>query len=90
MGLLATLTGPFAEPLAEHFQDVPTVAIVCVGVFGLLCFTVLATVLRQVLVKNPNEPPIVFHWFPVIGNTITYGMDPMSFFQRCHEKVTFP
>ncbi|KAF1997978.1 cytochrome P450 [Amniculicola lignicola CBS 123094] len=31
---------------------------------------------------NPNEPPVVFHWIPIIGNTITYGMDPYGFFFR--------
>lgn len=43
--------------------------------------------LSQLLLKNPNEPPVVFHWFPVIGNTVTYGMDPYGFFFACRKKV---
>jgi sterol 14-demethylase len=31
----------------------------------------------------------VFHWFPVIGNTVTYGMDPYRFFFECRAKVCF-
>ncbi|KAF2765181.1 14-alpha-demethylase [Teratosphaeria nubilosa] len=47
---------------------------------------ILLNVLKQLLFKNPNEPPIVFHWVPVIGSTISYGMDPYSFFFACREK----
>jgi sterol 14-demethylase len=47
-------------------------------------------VLSQVLFKNPNEPPLVFHWFPFVGSTITYGMDPPRFFKENREKVGKP
>ncbi|KAF8339763.1 cytochrome P450 [Cantharellus anzutake] len=29
---------------------------------------------------------MVFHWFPVIGSTITYGINPIQFFFECREK----
>ena len=53
--------------------------------------TVIATIIllnvaRQVLLRNPNEPPIVFHWVPFIGSTVTYGIDPYKFFFACREK----
>lgn len=48
---------------------------------------VVWTVLRQILFKNPNEPPVVFHWLPVIGSTVTYGIDPYKFFFDCQAKV---
>jgi hypothetical protein len=48
---------------------------------------VLLNVLQQLLFKNSNEPPMVFHWFPVIGSTITYGIDPYKFFFDCRAKV---
>jgi sterol 14-demethylase len=60
---------------------------------GAAAFVVLAVVLNvlnQLLFRNPNEPPVVFHWFPVIGSTITYGMDPYGFFNKCRAKVCFP
>jgi sterol 14-demethylase len=59
---------------------------------GAAAFVVLAVVLNvlnQLLFRNPNEPPVVFHWFPVIGSTITYGMDPYGFFNKCRAKVCF-
>lgn len=47
---------------------------------------ILLNVASQLLFKNPNEPPVVFHWVPVIGSTISYGIDPFKFFFACHEK----
>ena len=82
MGLLATI----AEPIQALINTLPW------WQFGILAFvTLLATavflnVLQQVLLKNPNEPPLVFHFFPLIGSTITYGIDPFAFFFSCKEK----
>lgn len=41
---------------------------------------------QRALPKNPSAPPIVFHWFPVIGSAVSYGMDPYQFFFDCREK----
>lgn len=49
---------------------------------------IVVNVLRQVLLRSKNEPPLVFHWLPYLGNVITYGMDPVNFFFRCREKVS--
>ena len=49
--------------------------------------TILWTVLQQMFFKNRNEPPVVFHWFPIIGSAVTYGMDPFKFFFDCQAKV---
>lgn len=57
------------------------------GVITLLVLSVVINVLAQLLFKNPNEPPVVFHWFPFIGNTISYGIDPYNFFFECRRKV---
>ena len=48
---------------------------------------VLTNVLYQVLFKRRNEPPVVFHWLPIIGSTVTYGIDPFRFFFKCQKKV---
>lgn len=48
---------------------------------------VLLNVTRQIFFRKTNEPPVVFHWFPFIGSTVTYGMNPLKFFQECREKV---
>ncbi|KAJ5093443.1 hypothetical protein N7456_009304 [Penicillium angulare] len=54
------------------------IAIVAVAVF--------ANVVNQTLFYRRNEPPVVFHWFPIIGSTVRYGMDPYKFFFECREK----
>ncbi|KAI6833172.1 Eburicol [Hortaea werneckii] len=55
---------------------------------GILIATViLLNVTRQLLIRgSPHEPPLVFHWVPFIGSTISYGMDPYTFFFSCREK----
>ena len=55
---------------------------------GILIATViLLNVARQLLIRgSPHEPPLVFHWVPFIGSTISYGMDPYTFFFSCREK----
>lgn len=83
MGLLATIAGP----LAERFSETSTALLVAGGLAAVLVLTVVLNVLKQILVRNPNEPPLVFHWLPMIGSTITYGIDPYKFFFSCREKV---
>jgi hypothetical protein len=60
------------------------------SVLGFAAFIVLAivvNVLQQLLFRNPTEPPMVFHWVPLIGSTIAYGIDPYKFFFKCRAKV---
>ncbi|EGR51226.1 lanosterol 14-alpha demethylase [Trichoderma reesei QM6a] len=54
---------------------------IAIGAAGFIALAVLINVLQQLLFKNPNEPPMVFHWFPFIGSTVIYGMDPPKFFR---------
>lgn len=85
MGLLGTLLAP-VERLIEVL---PLWQLVF---FALTVFTTLAilvNVLNQLLFKNPNEPPIIFHLVPFFGSTITYGIDPFKFFFSCREKVHY-
>ncbi|KAI0192916.1 cytochrome P450 51 [Xylaria flabelliformis] len=82
MGLLQEIVGPLSQQLSQ----LSVVSQVGVVVAGLLLFSVILNVLQQLLFKNPNEPPLVFHWFPVIGSTITYGMDPPRFFKENRKK----
>lgn len=49
--------------------------------------SILVNVLRQLLFKNPHEPPVVFYWVPWIGSTISYGIDPYKIFFDCRAKV---
>ena len=53
----------------------------------ILVFAIVTNVLQQTLLARPNEPPVVFHWLPLIGSTVTYGIDPFKFFFECKAKV---
>ncbi|GAB7350147.1 hypothetical protein MBLNU459_g0814t2 [Dothideomycetes sp. NU459] len=57
-----------------------------VGIAMFMTLSIALNVASQLLFKKPNEPPIVFHWVPFIGSTITYGMDPYGFFFDCRQK----
>ena len=83
MGVLEHLTGPLGEQVAQRGTGI----VVAAGFAAFLVLAVVLNVLQQLLWKNPNEPPVVFHWFPIVGNTITYGMDPYGFFFDCKAKV---
>jgi sterol 14-demethylase len=48
--------------------------------------SIILNITRQLLFYNKNEPPVVFHWVPLLGNTITYGMEPHAFFAECRKK----
>lgn len=58
-----------------------------VGFITVIVLSVMINVLIQLLFKNPNKPPVMFHWFPFIGNTISYGTNPYKFFFECRRKV---
>lgn len=83
MGILGTL----ASPLAALAEDTSTTVLVASIVASFIVLSIVINVLRQLIFKNPHEPPLVFHWVPFIGSTITYGIDPYRFFFACKEKV---
>ncbi|GAW11862.1 hypothetical protein ANO14919_012150 [Xylariales sp. No.14919] len=47
---------------------------------------VFLNVVWQYLPRPKSEPPLVFHWLPIIGNAIEYGTDPLNFYRRCRAK----
>jgi len=83
MGLLDTVL----EPLKAQIPQYGTGMVIAAVLASVVVIAVVSNVLQQLLLKNPNEPPIVFHWFPVIGSTVTYGIDPYAFFFDCRKKV---
>jgi len=84
MGILEAVI----EPLKAQFPLHHAVGLVVASVFAaFLVLVVVLNVLQQLLFKNPNEPPMVFHLFPVIGSSVTYGIDPYKFFFDCRAKV---
>lgn len=82
MGVLDKVAGPLGQ-IAQR----ASCTLVAASIAAFLVLVVVLNVLRQLLFKNPNEPPVVFHWFPIIGSTISYGMDPYEFFFDCQKKV---
>ena len=84
MGLLQELA---SHPLALQFQTLGLGSQVGIVLGGFIVLSVVLNIASQLLFKNPNEPPLVFHWFPFIGSTVTYGMDPPRFFKENRAKV---
>ncbi|TLS28419.1 hypothetical protein PpBr36_00220 [Pyricularia pennisetigena] len=82
MGLLQDTAGP----LVDAFYRLGTGAQVGVAVVGITFLSVIFHVTQQIFFKNPNEPPVVFSWFPIIGSTVTYGKDPPQFFRDMAKK----
>ncbi|KAL2834518.1 cytochrome P450 [Aspergillus cavernicola] len=72
--------------VCERCSELSIWALSAFGLFSFLVVAVIVNVLRQILFKNPNEPPVVFHWFPLVGSTISYGIDPYRFFFDCRAK----
>lgn len=83
MGVLAAVS----EPLRNLLSNKSTSVVIAEGLLSFLVVAIVLNVLSQLLVKYPNEPPLVFYWVPFIGSTVTYGIDPYKFFFNCREKV---
>jgi sterol 14-demethylase len=86
MGLLESITDRFAEQVSQRGIGI----VVAASFAAFLVLAVVLNVLSQLLFKNPNEPPVVFHWFPIIGSSITYGIHPYKFFFENRKKVGCP
>lgn len=83
MGLFTTLAAPI-EGLVERL---PTWQLFLFALTASIPLVILQNVFKQLLFKNPKEPPVVFHLLPFIGSTVAYGIDPFKFFFACREKV---
>ncbi|ERF71299.1 Eburicol 14-alpha-demethylase [Endocarpon pusillum Z07020] len=82
MGLLGVLLTS-----VERLREVlPLWQLISFALAAFVTLVILANILKQLLFKNPNEPPLVFHLVPFVGSTISYGIDPFQFFFSCREK----
>lgn len=86
MGVLEELT---AHPVAQRFLELGVVTQVAAALGSFVFLSIFWHIVRQVLFKNPNEPPEVFSWLPWFGSTIVYGMDPPTFFAQNRAKVCY-
>jgi len=82
-----SILGIVAAPIERFAASSSTITLVFASITSFLVFAVVVNVLNQILFRNPHEPPMVFHLFPIIGSTIQYGIDPYKFFFACREKV---
>lgn len=74
------------SPLHDVFVNASILSVIGTILALPLTYTIF-NVLRQVFFKDPSKPPEVFHFLPVIGSTIQYGIDPYDFFFKCRAKV---
>ncbi|GAB7357234.1 hypothetical protein MBLNU459_g8214t1 [Dothideomycetes sp. NU459] len=84
MGLLASVT----DAVSARLNGQPVYLLAMVGFSAAFTVAVVLNVLLQLLPvrRKGTDPPLVFHWVPFIGSTITYGIDPYKFFFRCREQ----
>lgn len=72
--------------LFTTWKDIPLTASVPLTVLIIVIVSIIQNVVRQLYFSNPRRPPVVFHWLPLVGSTIQYGMDPYKFFRDCRAK----
>ena len=82
MGLATTIADEFVR--LANTDGLASLLGIATAAFILL--SIVFNVLSQVLFKDPNKPPLVFHWIPWLGNTVAYGMDPYTFYDDCRNK----
>ena len=73
--------------LLASFEAMPMWQLVLVLTVGTIVLSIVLNVLYQVCVpQSKSLPPRVFHWVPVVGSAVSYGMNPYRFFFECREK----
>ncbi|KAJ7455210.1 lanosterol 14-alpha-demethylase [Mycena galericulata] len=83
-----------SNPLADVWsgylaqaQQVPSSRWLLLALINTPILAVLFNALWQKIVpRKASDPPLVFHWLPIVGSAIWYGNDPINFFQACQEK----
>ncbi|KIW69243.1 hypothetical protein PV04_05130 [Phialophora macrospora] len=53
---------------------------------SVIVVSIVTTILKQLFYRDPQRPPVVWHWLPLVGSTVQYGQDPYRFFFSCREK----
>lgn len=82
MGVIAVAS----DGLQRLAEVLPLWQLVSLGVSTFIVAAVVVNILKQIFLKNPHEPPVVFHLIPFLGSTVTYGIDPYRFFFDCKER----
>ncbi|KAI8452430.1 eburicol 14 alpha-demethylase [Phakopsora pachyrhizi] len=72
--------------IIDQLYSFSTTSLIITSLTSILTIIVILNVTNQLLFKDRNTPPLVFHIFPVLGSVISYGMDPYQFFEDCRRK----
>lgn len=83
MGLLEATLAPLATYTSQHSYTF----LIGVSIPLFIAAAILLNIAAQILLpRDPSLPPLVFHIVPFIGSTVTYGIDPYTFFFNCRQK----
>ncbi|KAL1304989.1 hypothetical protein AAFC00_003893 [Neodothiora populina] len=80
------LSGDVTQWASARLEGQPVYLLAVIGIGAFITAACLLNVASQLLRRKSSEPPLVFHWVPFIGSTVTYGMEPYKFFSRCREQ----
>ncbi|THV07282.1 lanosterol 14-alpha-demethylase [Dendrothele bispora CBS 962.96] len=91
---MSNTTGPSIPIVADAWAgylaqagELPTSRILLLAFVNVPVLAIVLNVLWQVLIpRRKFEPPLVFHWLPIVGSAIEYGNNPLKFFLTCREK----
>lgn len=85
MGVLSAVS----DVVSSQLGDKPLYLAIAIVAGAIFALAIVLNVLSQLLPvrRKGSEPPLVFHWVPFIGSTITYGIDPYKFFFNCRKQV---
>lgn len=89
MGVLRSIDSKVLEKLQPAYECLIKLPIwqLCLLIsVSLVVLAVVLNILKQFLFKHPNQAPVVFHIFPWIGSTVTYGRKPYEFFRENGKK----
>ncbi|KDQ19313.1 hypothetical protein BOTBODRAFT_27902 [Botryobasidium botryosum FD-172 SS1] len=84
--MASSLLESVSPALAALLSNVHPAVLAAVVFIGLPVVAIALNVAQQFLPKDPNLPPVVFHWLPYVGSAISYGDDPLKFFFTNREK----
>ncbi|KAF2157112.1 eburicol 14 alpha-demethylase [Myriangium duriaei CBS 260.36] len=85
MGLLAALLDQLPT---QYLEAQPKHVLILLALGSFIASAIFLNVLSQLIRDRTRgtDPPLVFHWVPFIGSTISYGIDPYKFFFNCRQK----
>ncbi|KAK9237703.1 cytochrome P450 [Lipomyces kononenkoae] len=78
--------GILSGELLAGLVKIPSWHLVLAGIATFVVVAIVVNVLAQILFRDPNRPPVVFHYIPVLGSAVEYGMDPYKFFEENRKK----